>query len=135
MARPHWWRLLLHVAVSAATLALVSAVRSSAAKMAMMAMTTSNSINVKPHTVAARAARRSLAAGPHAPRSALSFMSTLSSSRREKRRFGAVSRGPASIYHFQSRPSSAHFRVAPGRAHLRFFRMGMGSKSLRIIEN
>ena len=48
VARPICLRLFLHCVETACDLALTKAGRSMAARMAMMAMTTSNSINVKP---------------------------------------------------------------------------------------
>src|SRR6266566_1586439 len=46
-AKPHWRRLLLHTAECAADLARESAGNSSAARIAMMALTTRSSIKVK----------------------------------------------------------------------------------------
>src|SRR4051794_40451381 len=47
--RASWRRLLMHLMALARSLAAFKAGRSRAAKIAMMAMTTSNSINVKAH--------------------------------------------------------------------------------------
>jgi hypothetical protein len=53
IAKPHCLRLLAHWARIAVALALLKAGNNMAARMAMMAMTTSNSIKVKPSAVIA----------------------------------------------------------------------------------